>query len=100
MSLNIQGLRRWLLIALMVGALTWIQYLIWFDEYGVVYQKKQHAELKEVKEKENDTQVQYQKVRNEVASWKANPEAIEEESRESLGMIGKDETLYVINDKK
>ena len=31
-----------------------------------------------------------------MASWLNNPEAVEEESRESLGMIAKDEVLYVI----
>ena len=98
MSPNILGLKRWLMIVLMVVALAWIQYLIWFDDYGLAYQKKQEVTLNDVADQEKQVQGHYQKIRNEVASWLNNPEAVEEESRESLGMIAKDEVLYVIND--
>ena len=95
---NITGLKRWLYIVLMVIALVWIQYLIWVDDFGMAYQKRQENKLQEVTRQEKKEQAQYQKIRNEVASWRDHPEMVEEESRESLGMVSKDETLYVIKD--
>ena len=100
MSPNTLGIRQWTLIVLMVLALAWIQYLIWVDDYGLAYQNKQEVELSDVADQEKQVQGHYQKIRNEVASWQDNPEAVEEESRESLGMIAKDEVLYVINDQQ
>jgi cell division protein FtsB len=93
---NLQGIIRWAIIILMLLAFFWIQYLLWFDEYGFGYHLKQKKEMNAVLDLERSVKERYQRVRNEVDAWHDNPEMIEEEGRESLGMIAKDEELYVI----
>lgn len=77
-----------------------LQYRFWFDDTGVVASWKLQDQMEAL-----DQDIAAQQVRNdwlkaEVDDLRVSDDLIEEKAREDLGFIGKDESFYLILDKK
>ena len=75
-----------------------LQYRFWFDDTGVVATWQLQDQMLEL-----DHDIAAQRIRNdglqvEVTDLRHSDELIEEKAREDLGLIGKDETFYLMLD--
>lgn len=77
-----------------------LQYRFWFDDTGIVATWQLQDQMLEL-----DQDIAAQRIRNdglqvEVTDLRHSDELIEEKAREDLGLIGKDETFYLMLDEE
>lgn len=90
------GVRLYLVAALLLGVLLFLQYHLWFEQGGIVDMMQlkkilavQAQENDKLKKRNDELLFQIQRLQN-------SHDAVESRARNELGMIKKDETFYQI----
>ncbi|NRA23272.1 MAG: septum formation initiator family protein [Oleispira sp.] len=76
-----------------------LQYRFWFDDTGVIVSWQLQQQMSELERDIAAQQVRNDWLRAEVDDLHQSDELIEEKAREDLGLIGKDESFFLILDK-
>ena len=76
-----------------------LQYRFWFDDTGVIASWQLQQQMSELERDIAAQQVRNDWLRAEVDDLHQSDELIEEKAREDLGLIGKDESFFLILDK-
>ena len=87
-----------ILISLLVLVILSFQYQLWLGEDSVRALKLLEEEVAAQQAINNELQARNQMLEIEVIDLKNGLEAVEERARSELGMIGEDETFYLIID--
>ena len=77
-----------------------LQYRFWFDDTGMLASWQLQGQMSELEQDIAAQQVRNDWLKAEVDDLRKSDDLIEEKAREDLGFIGKDESFYLILDKK
>lgn len=83
-------------ITILIVILLHLQYKLWLSDGGVPEMLKLRHEMSELTEEVNGLRERNRELAAEVADLKKGLDAIEERARSELGMVGKDETFFLV----
>lgn len=91
--------RHWLFFALLLMLLI-LQYRLWFGEGSFAQQVGLTRKVEQQKARNERLEERNRILAEEVDGLRNDPEAIEERARADLGMVKKDETFFLVLDKR
>jgi cell division protein FtsB len=89
---------RWILLVL-VGLFVLFQYQLWFGEGGVAQKRTLRNQVEQQKIENQGLEKRNRQLSGTVAGLRDGLDGIEERARHDLGMIGEDETFYMVIDE-
>ncbi|MBF0370804.1 MAG: septum formation initiator family protein [Magnetococcales bacterium] len=91
---------KWVLIGLiLLGLNAWAQYLLWFDDLGLVRWQDTQRQLREVRQEVRLAEERIQLLKEEILMIEKEHVALEEVARRNLGLVYPDEILFIISEE-
>jgi len=89
---------RWLIITLL-ALFALLQYRLWLADGGLPDVWSLQSQIRLQEDENHRLAEANEALRREIEGLKTDPAVIEEYAREELGMVHRDETVYVITDE-
>lgn len=91
---------KWILsLSIPILLILILQYRFWFDDTGIVASWQLEGQMNALEQDIAAQQVRNDWLKAEVDGLRLSDDLIEEKAREDLGLIGKDESFYLILDE-
>jgi len=84
-----------LLILLLLAALGWGQYVLWFGDQGLVRLRRTQGERALVGREIQEAETRIDRLKEEIWLLQEEPLAVEEAARRELGLVYPDEVIFV-----
>ncbi len=78
----------------------WLMYQLWFDETGIFSNIEMSGQIENQQEINAASLARNQVLIEEIQALKSGMGSIEAKARKELGMVKKDETFFIVIDKK
>lgn len=78
----------------------WLMYQLWFDDTGIFANMAMSGQIENQQEINGASLARNQVLIEEIQAIKSGMGAIEAKARKELGMVKKDETYFLVVDKK